>query len=339
MAAPAAKREARFEALLDGGPHDVAALHALADQLAMFHSAAQAAGPAEIADFRNRLAALADSPEQRRILTAKDDCLGIRTRMNRMRTISGTASDVLYDLALPLMELWRIGLAIEANTLANRYVDVNPQGASGWALLPLYMSLRATEAGDPDFAELLLRPSPARLVAIGGLSGTGKSTLSRLTGARIGRAPGARVLRSDVFRKRLAGLPPEGRLPPRHYTPRNDAETYEAIFESADDHLGYGTSVILDAVFMSRSERDVAEMLADRHRAPFTGIFLEAPERDRIARVNARLNDASDASEKVVREQSRRSIGDVGYWHRMRVNRPLELIVPAVRAILDRPGR
>jgi predicted kinase len=72
---------------------------------------------------------------------------------------------------------------------------------------------------------------------------------------------------------------------------------------------------------------------------PFTGIWLEAPERDRIARVTARAHDASDAGPEVVREQSRRSVGDVGYWNRMRVNRPIELIVAAARGILDRPLR
>jgi cobalamin-dependent methionine synthase I len=77
------------------------------------------------------------------------------------------------------------------------------------------------------------------------------------------------VLRSDVFRKRLAGLHPETRLAPAHYTRRSDQETYEALFESADDHLACGNCEILDAVFMSRSERDVAESLAHRARLPF----------------------------------------------------------------------
>jgi predicted kinase len=143
------------------------------------------------------------------------------------------------------------------------------------------------------------------------------------------------VLRSDVFRKRTAGLPPEARLPPSFYTAASDQETWEAMFESADDHLACGTSVILDAVFMRRSERDVAEMLAARARVPFTGLWLEAPERDRIARVASRSGDASDAGIEVVREQSRRSPGEL-HWHRMRVNRPLETVLPAVRAVLDR---
>jgi uncharacterized protein len=175
-------------------------------------------------------------------------------------------------------------------------------------------------------------------VAVGGLSGTGKSTLSRLISHRVGRAPGARVLRWDVFCKRLMGFPPERRLPPAHYGARTDATTYEAMFVSGNDHLACGSSVVLDAVFMRRSERDVAEALAARARAPFTGLWLEAPERDRLARVEARHDDASDATAEVVREQSRRSVGEI-HWHKMRVNRTLDSIVAAARGALERSDR
>lgn len=244
---------------------------------------------------------------------------------------SGEPLDILFDLAALLADLWQRGLTTQANIVANRYVDVAPQGASGWALLPLFLSIHARDAA-------LLAPSPPRLVAVGGLSGTGKSTISRHIGAMMGRAPGARVLRSDVFRKRTAGLPPEARLPPSFYTAASDQDTWEAMFESADDHLACGTSVILDAVFMRRSERDVAEMLAAKARVPFTGLWLEAPERDRVTRVASRSGDASDAGIDVVREQSRRSVGEL-HWHRMRVNRPLDTVLPAVRAVLDRGMR
>jgi hypothetical protein len=244
---------------------------------------------------------------------------------------SGEPVDILFDLAALIADLWTRGLTAAASIVANRYVDVAPQGASGWALLPLFMSIHARDAS-------LLAPSPPRLVAVGGLSGTGKSTISRHIGAMMGRAPGARVLRSDVFRKRTAGLPPEARLPPSFYTAASDQETWEAMFESADDHLACGTSVILDAVFMRRSERDIAEMLAAKARVPFTGLWLEAPERDRVARVSSRSGDASDAGIDVVREQSGRSVGEI-HWHRMRVNRPLDTVLPAVRAVLDRGMR
>ncbi|NWM24720.1 ATP-binding cassette domain-containing protein, partial [Escherichia coli] len=60
------------------------------------------------------------------------------------------------------------------------------------SLLPLYLSLRASADGDAELADSLLAPARPRLVVIGGLSGTGKSTLARLmyrfydvTGGRI----------------------------------------------------------------------------------------------------------------------------------------------------------
>lgn len=332
----AATGQSGFEALLDRSELDPPTLMALADRLAGLHARAAPANAAGTAAFRKSLEAAA-SPTQAAELARHRGKLDSRAQLKRIRLLAGgAANDLLHDLALPLMEMWRGGLPAEANMLANRYVDVAPQGATGWSLLPLFLSLQASRAGDAALAESLLAPAPPRLIAIGGLSGTGKTTLARLIGARLGRAPGARVLRSDVFRKRLAGVSPETRLPPRHYTPRNDAETYEALFESADDHLACGNSVILDAVFMSRSERDVAEMIALRRRVPFVGIWLEAPERDRIARVLARENDASDAGPEVVHEQSRRPVGDVGWWNRIRVNRPIELIVAAARAAIER---
>lgn len=329
MAALAALPEPNIEALLEGDL-DTAQLHALADRIAARHAAApKGDGDA----FRKTLALSAATDAQRGELAFHTDSIGRRIAAGRIRAVMGEPVDMLDDLAGTLIDVMRAGLAGEANTIANRYLDVAPQGATGWALLPLYLSLQAN--GETELADSLLAPARPRLVVIGGLSGTGKSTLARLLGSRIGRLPGARVLRSDVFRKRLAGVSPETRLPPRHYTRRNDDETYEALFESADDHLACGNSVILDAVFMARSERDVAEALADRYRAGFTGIWLEAPEKDRIARVKARENDASDATEAVVREQSRRSVGEI-HWHRVRANRPQELIVAAARAALDR---
>jgi predicted kinase len=334
MAAARATKSVPFEILLEQGGLDASALHAFAGALAAAHARA---APGDGAALLARIERLAKSDAQRRDLTRQLPLLRRRNTAKRVRQLQdGAPEDILFDLAGHLLQLVQRGLATEANILANRYLDVEPQGATGWATLPLLLSLRATEAGDAALAESALAPYPPRLVAIGGLSGTGKSTLSRLLGARLGRMPGARVLRSDVFRKRLAGLAPETRLPPAHYTRHSDEETYEALFESADDHIACGNSVILDAVFLSRSERDVAEAIALRRRVPFTGLWLEAPERDRVARVSARDGDASDATVEVVREQSRLSVGELAGWHRMRVNRPLDLIVPAARAVLDR---
>lgn len=324
--AAAAQDRPSFEALL-AGDLDAAGLRALADRIGAAHAAAPA-GDARA--FQKRVEALAVTPAQRAELTRLGDHIARRGDAGRVRLMPDGPADILFDLALPLLEALRAKLPCEANLLANRYLDVLPQGATGWALLPLYLALRSGAEGDA-----LLAPAQPRLVVVAGLSGTGKSVLAGLIGHRIGRAPGARVLRSDVFRKRVMGLPPETRLPPRHYTPQSDEETYEALFESADDHLACGSSVILDGTFLRRSERDVAEAIAMRNRVPFTGIWLEAPERDRIARVEARSGDASDATEAVVRAQSRLNVGEI-HWHRIRTNRPQPLIVAAARAALDR---
>lgn len=308
MAAAAAQDVVRIEALAAG--------HATAP-------------PGDPRAFRASLAPATELQQQE--LERQAPQLDRRARTGRVRDVAGAPVDILFNLAAILAEQLRGDRANQANALANRYLDVRPQGATGWALLPLFVSLRLS--GEPAIADAILAPSPPRLVVIGGLSGTGKTTLSGLLAHLLGRPPGARVLHSDVFRKRLAGVSPEIRLPPAHYTRASDAETYEALFESADDHLACGSSVILDGTFLSRSERDVAEAIAHRRRVPFTGIWLEAPERDRIARVSERQGDASDAGPEVVRAQSRYSVGEI-HWHRMRANRPLDLIVPAARAAM-----
>jgi len=331
MAAAAATEHASPEVLLERGGLDASALDRFADDLVARHAAAPIGdGPA----FLKRIEQEAAVEAQRREWTRQLPQLQRRALTKRIRQFADAgAQDILFDLAAHLALLLRQARLVEANIVANRYLDIAPQGATGWATLPLFLSLHAADAAA---CEAALAPTPPRLIVIGGLSGTGKSTLARLLGGRLGRAPGARVLRSDVFRKRLAGLAPETRLPPAHYTRHSDEATYEALFESAYDHLACGSSVILDAVFLSRSERDVAEAIAFRLDVPFTGIWLEAPERDRIARVSGRTNDASDATPEVVREQSRLSVGELAGWHRMRVNRPLDPIIAAARGVLER---
>src|SRR5207244_1263522 len=87
-----------------------------------------------------------------------------------------------------------------------------------------------------DLAVQFLRPRSCRLVAIGGLSGTGKSTLA----AALAPSLGARVLRSDVIRKQLFGVALETRLPAGAYVSQAPYRVSDALGRQASDCLDAG---------------------------------------------------------------------------------------------------
>jgi hypothetical protein len=257
--------------------------------------------------------------------------------------------DVLYDLAFLLMDLWQRDLRTEANIVFNRYLDLSAGDEEGVALMPLFLATRAVvrahvsaaqDSGDLarrylDLALALLAPVAPRLIAIGGLSGTGKSTLARALGGAVGRAPGARILRSDVLRKRLAGVPPETRLPPEHYTARATHEVYALLAQRAALALAGGQSVIADAVFARAVERGSIAAAAAIGGARFTGLWLSAAESVRVGRVARRSPDASDASADVAMMQSRYHVGRMGDWHVIPAGGSPARTVAAARAALD----
>ncbi|OJY61936.1 MAG: hypothetical protein BGP16_15500 [Sphingobium sp. 66-54] len=263
-------------------------------------------------------------------------------------------TDVLYDLAFLLMDLWARGFQVQANLLLNRYLDVSPQDEPGIALMPLFLSIRATirahalaaqAAASPDLdleakalhylalADDLLVPASPRLVAIGGLSGTGKSTIAKLVAPCLGRAPGARVLRSDVMRKRLAGVPPETTLRRASYTSTASAAVYDELERLASHTLQAGQAAIADAVFARPEERDAINQVARRRGVPFEGIWLEASPDLLKQRITARANDASDADAAVAEAQAHYDIGGVD-WHKVRADAAREVVADKVRTIL-----
>lgn len=152
-----------------------------------------------------------------------------------------------------------------------------------------------------------------RLIAIGGLSGTGKSTLAR---ALAGRLPGALLLRSDVERKLQFGVAETSRLGPEGYTPEVTEHVYRALAEKAAAALSGGRIVIVDAVFARPGERTAIEAVARTTTAPFLGLWLEAPQSIQIERVEARRGDASDATADIVTRQAAYDLGDIT-WHRI----------------------
>ena len=252
--------------------------------------------------------------------------------------------DVLYDLSFALMDLCEREFRPLANRLLNEWLwriaelpDASHEEAL--ALLPMFLSRRAAirafvdasaaavSGGDDARAEVarartyqrvalgFLQLAPPRLLAIGGLSGSGKTTLALKRAPEIGRAPGAVVVRSDVERKRVAGIPLEERMPAGSYTPEASARTYAAMIARAERALRAGHSVVLDAVFARKDERQAAEALATKVGVPFDGLWLDVPKEVAQARVAARQGDASDATPAVVERQFGYELGQIT-WRR-----------------------
>ena len=172
------------------------------------------------------------------------------------------SGDVLYDLAFLLMDLEERGLRGAANRLFNRYLAPEPPEAlAGLAALPLFLSLRAAirakveaaaadrlEGAGRDEALSLARRYfdsaagflayvPPRLVAVGGLSGAGKSALAAALAPRLGRAPGALWLRSDVERKAMFAVEETAHLPGSAYAPAVTRDVYERLGDKARRRL------------------------------------------------------------------------------------------------------
>jgi len=261
--------------------------------------------------------------------------------------------DILYDLAFLLMDLEHRGLADFANLVLNRYLDLTDED-DGLAAMPLFLSSRAAirahvtaaameRAAQPgvtpemgaeargylDLCALLLRPRSCRLVAIGGLSGTGKSTLA----AALAPALGARVLRSDVIRKRLFEVAPETRLPTSAYTSQMSRRVYHVLRRKAADALAAGYSVIIDAVSLKPAERRSFIAVAEAAGVPFVGLWLVAPAATMDRRLRARRHDASDASPEVLAQQLRQDPGPMD-WVRIDAGAGPEDCLAAARRAL-----
>jgi aminoglycoside phosphotransferase family enzyme/predicted kinase len=275
--------------------------------------------------------------------------------------------DVLYDLAFLLMDLGKRGLVPHANEVLNTYLDEEGSTGNllGLAALPLFLSMRALIRAKVDvlrasrsekgaakvearqearaYFELarsfIAPPCPSRLVAIGGLSGTGKSAVARAIAPYLGVFPGAVRVRSDVERKRLFGVRPETKLPQRAYAAEVSDEVYAMCRKRARLALRAGRTVIVDAVHAKPEERAAIEVLAAEEGAPFTGLWLEAPRELMRTRVAKREGDVSDATPAVVDDQLSYEIGPQSF-EVIDASLPLERVVASsLEAISARAGR
>jgi aminoglycoside phosphotransferase family enzyme/predicted kinase len=256
--------------------------------------------------------------------------------------------DVLYDLAFLVMDLWRRDQRGFANLALNRYLDHRDE-SDGLPLLPYFMALRAAIRAevaaarflqaDSNHAELekearayfnlatsLLRPSEGRVIAIGGKSGSGKSSVAARLAPLVDSAPGARVINSDRLRKRLFSAAPTQRLPETAYARQVSALVYERLREEAKRVATIGWPIVVDAVFDRPQDRAAIEQAARDVKVRFDGVWLDSSREELLRRIEARRNDVSDATREVLERQLERDPGDID-WLRVDTARDLDAVV------------
>jgi uncharacterized protein len=245
--------------------------------------------------------------------------------------------DVLYDLAFPIMDFIRYDRHVAANALLNGYLKTtSSDNLDALAAMPLFMSLRAAIRANVllacldrnadckadvvqsaqtyfELARRLIYPAAPTLVAVGGLSGTGKSVLAHALAPGILPQPGAIVLRTDVLRKQRFGINETDRLPEEAYQPEMTQKIYDLLVQHALRILSQGHSVVVDAVFAQESERAAIRDAARRLNIRFVGLFLQTDLTTRLNRVGRREGDASDATPEIAELQEKYDIGTVDW--------------------------
>jgi uncharacterized protein len=274
------------------------------------------------------------------------------------------SGDVLYDLAFLLMDLIERGLVGAANLVLNRYLAENRRESDldALAALPLFLSIRAAirakvtaarlPAADVDssseiaraaqtyfrLACKLLEPATPMLIAIGGLSGTGKSLLARDLAPELVPAPGAVVLRSDVERKALFGANETKRLTADAYAPEITTQVYAALAQKASRVIAAGYSAIVDAVFADPAERAAIRAAADGTHVEFRGLFLAAELPIRLERIGTRSRDVSDADAGIARRQESYALGKMDFTEIDASGTPAQTLARAQSALSEPPS-
>ncbi len=290
-------------------------------------------------------------------LTLRNICLidGVATLFDCLEFSDELATiDVIYDVAFPIMDLLHLGLPDYANILFNRYFDEVGE-IDGVGLVPFFAAIRAairahvsgsrakelrgaeaeavaTEAcAYLDLALSLLQEPHPEMIAIGGCSGSGKSTVAAALAPRIGVPPGGRTLSSDRIRKYLHGVRAEQTLSAEAYATEVSTHVYSKMRDDAFTLLREGCSVVADAVFDKPARRNAIEAIARIAKAPFAGIWLDAPFATMEQRIKQRKRNPSDATIDILHGQMQHDFGEIA-WRKTAASQPIADIVEDVLA-------
>ncbi|HEY2586863.1 MAG TPA: AAA family ATPase [Tepidisphaeraceae bacterium] len=232
--------------------------------------------------------------------------------------------DVIQDAAFAAMDLAAGGRADLATLFLNEYVERTGDW-DAFQVLPLYLTRHAyvrakvnsilwedaqlsAAARDKarQQAELYYRlayqytrPRQGRIIAMSGLSGSGKSTVAR----RLARESGAVVIRSDAVRKHLAGIPLDQRGRAEMYSAGMTQRTYDRMLTLATSITVHGGVAILDARYDRRDLRLALLARAREAGLPLQFLHCLAPPEVLRDRLNRRQGDVSDATADLLAAQ------------------------------------
>lgn len=229
------------------------------------------------------------------------DCIEFDDRLRWLDTLDDAAClamDLEYrgrrDLAERFLQLYREFSGDPAPlALRHHYVAYRAVVRAKVACLQ-HSAGTADKAGDARrhaaLAVAQLRAGTVRLVLVGGLPGTGKSTVSGLLADRLG----AVLLSSDRIRKELA-TGDDADL----YTPAQKWRTYAELTHRAAELLARGESVVLDASWTRQADRELAIETAERTYSELTALRCSAPAALAAERLRSREPGWSDADPEV----------------------------------------
>lgn len=251
---------------------------------------------------------LADGP---RVL----DCLEFDDRLRWL--------DALDDVAFLAMDLERLKAPELSRQLLDWYAEFSGDAAPP-ALRHHYIAYRAFvrakvaclrhAQGEPEAASLArtyaaltlrhLRQGVPRLILVGGLPASGKTTVANAIADRLGAA----VLCSDRVRKELAGLPAEQSAAAAYqeglYDAAHTAKTYRELGRRAGELLRLGETVVLDASWTSVEQRSSAAEVAEETRSRLVQLRCWAPESITAQRLAERAGSISDATPEIARHMA-----------------------------------
>ncbi len=168
------------------------------------------------------------------------------------------------------------------------------------------------------------------LIAIGGFSGSGKTSAAEALQKRL---PNAEHLDSDRVRKALFGVAETTRLPPEAYTTEATRRVISEMERRMALNIAEGKNVIVSALFSPAVSRHEVEKLANKTGARFVGIWLGADLNVLLSRVKKRTGGLSDANAEILKAQAEAENGTIAWPLVDAALAPEDVIAAALRIV------